>query len=473
MTIDLEKTKKIYMIGVKGVGMTMLAQYLSSLEKEIIGSDTPEVFMTDKILASCNIQVFEEFSENNIPKDVDLIIYSTAYNENDNIEVMTAKNSKVKTMTYAEALASIFNQSYGIAVAGSHGKTTTTAWLGFVLDRAGKYPSVMVGSNVPQFEGASINGRSDYLVIEADEYQNKLKYFNPKIALLNNIDYDHPDYFPTQEDYVQVFIEFIKKISAKGFLVTNFDDKVIRRMAYVNSRCKVISYGIDESADYLAYDIEEENGVQSFKVKMGTDYSEDSDDGMSDNGLGEFQIKLIGKHNIYNALAVIATCIELGLDLFTIRKYLGEFEGTSRRMDRLGTYRGAIIIDDYAHHPTEIKTTLTALRKNYKTKNIITVFHPHTFTRTKGFFDDFVESFENTDELIILDIYGSAREEQGGVHSRDLVGAIEKLDENKKIKYISSLEECTDYLKKEIGAGDIVLLMGAGDVFRIGEELIK
>jgi len=472
MTIDIDKTKNIYMIGIKGVGMTMLAQFLNSLEKEITGSDTPEIFMTDKILSNCGIKVFETFDKENIPKDTDLIIYSTAYNEKDNVEVASAISGKIKTMTYAEALGSVFNQSYGIAVAGSHGKTTTSAWLGFVLDRAGKSPSVMVGSYVPQFGGASITGKSDYLVIEADEYQNKLKLFNPKIVLLNNIDYDHPDYFPTQDDYNQVFIEFIKKISSKGFLVANFDDPSIRRTAYVNSKCKVISYGIDESADYLAYDIVEGDGIQQFKVKMGVEYSDD-DDEVGDNSLGDFQISLIGKHNIYNALAVIATSIELGLDLFSIRKYLGEFKGTSRRMDIMGTYRGAIIIDDYAHHPTEIKTTLKAIKKNYKNKNIITVFHPHTFTRTKGFFDDFVLSFSDTDELIVLDIYGSAREEQGGVHSMDLVQAIQKENIDKKIKYIPGLEECLDYLKKEIGSGDVVVLMGAGDVFRIGEELLK
>jgi len=472
MQLNLEKVKNIYMIGIKGVGMTMLAQYLHSLGKNISGSDTPEVFMTDKVLKSCDIEVYEKFDKKNIKKGIDLVIYSTAYNEKDNEEVAKAIGSKIKTMTYAEALGSVFNQSYGIAVAGSHGKTTTSAWLAYVLNGAGKEPSAMIGSYVPQFEGASITGKSDYLVIEADEYQNKLKYFDPKIALLNNIDYDHPDYFPTQDDYNYVFIDFIKKISARGFLVANFDDPTIRRVSYVNSKCKVISYGIDESADYIAYDISEKDGTQYFKVKMGVSFDDEADE-LSDNSLGDFSIKLIGKHNIYNALAVIATCIELGLDLFSIRKYLGEFRGTSRRMDVLGTYRGAVIIDDYAHHPTEIKTTLEAIKKSYIGKNIITVFHPHTFTRTKGFFDDFVESFKNTDELIVLDIYGSAREEQGGVHSRDLVKAIKEQGENIKIKHIPTLEKCSKYLREEIGSGDVLVLMGAGDVFRVGEELIS
>ncbi len=471
MSINLDKINKIHMIGIKGVGMTMLAQFLHFQGKEIAGSDTGEVFMTDKVLNNCGIKIFTEFSSSNIDKKSDLIIYSSAYNEKDNPELKAAKEGSIKTISYAEALGDIFNQSYGIAVAGSHGKTTTTAWLGYVLLQAEKSPSVMVGSYVPQFEGASIAGKSDYLIIEADEYQNKLKYFNPKIALINNIDYDHPDFFPSKDDYNYVFIEFIKKIPPKGFLVANFDDKTIRRTAYVNSHCKVISYGINDSADYLAYDIREEDGRQFFKVKMGLDFS-DEDDDMSDNSLGEFVIKLIGKHNVYNALAVIATSIELGLDLFTIRKYLGEFEGTSRRMEILGKYRGATIIDDYAHHPTEIKTTLEAVKKNYKNKNIITVFHPHTFTRTKGFFGEFAESFSDTDELIILDIYGSAREEHGGVHSRDLVKAIKELTPDKKVEYISSMDKSVEYLKDKIGTNDIVLLMGAGDVFRIGEALV-
>lgn len=471
MSINLEKVNKIHMIGIKGVGMTMLAQFLHFQGKEITGSDTGEVFMTDKVLDKCKIRVYDKFDSSNIDKSIDLIIYSSAYNKNDNQELAFAMAGKIKTISYAEALGEIFNQSYGIAVAGSHGKTTTTAWLGFVLSRAEKSPSVMVGSYVPQFGGASLAGKSDYLIIEADEYQNKLKYFNPKIALINNIDYDHPDFFPSKDDYNYVFIEFIKKIPAKGFLVANFDDKTIRRTAYVNSKCKVISYGIEESADYLAYDIREEDGLQYFKVKMGLDFS-DEDDDMSDNSLGEFVIKLIGKHNVYNSLAVIATSIELGLDLFTIRKYLGEFEGTSRRMEILGKYRGALIIDDYAHHPTEIKTTLEAVKNNYKNKNIITVFHPHTFTRTKGFFKEFAQSFSDTDELLILDIYGSAREEKGGVHSRDLVKAIKELAPNKNVEYISSMEKCVDYLKDKIGTKDLVLLMGAGDVFRIGESLV-
>ncbi|RLC37959.1 UDP-N-acetylmuramate--L-alanine ligase [Candidatus Falkowbacteria bacterium] len=482
-----KKIKKIYMIGIKGVGMTMLAQFLSAKGNEVIGSDTKEVFMTDKVLKNSGIKVIEGFNAANMPKDANLIIYSTAYNAKTNVEVAKALEGKIKIVTYAEALGAIFNEQYGVAVVGSHGKTTTTAWLGYVLEGAGKSPSVMVGASVPQFNGTSLIGKSELLVVEADEYQNKLKHFNPRAVILNNIDYDHPDFFPSEEEYKQVFIDFIKKIPKSGFLAVNFNDPIIRKIASVNTLCKVISYAIKENADYVAYDIRQDREKQYFKVKLGVSgftNSHEEDEEVKDSELGDFSIRLIGRHNILNALAVIAASIELGVDLHIIRKYLEEFKGTARRMEIMGDFRGAAIIDDYAHHPTEIKTTLAGAREIYKNNRLVVVFHPHTFTRTKALFNDFAESFSGIDELIVLDIYGSAREEHGGVHSRDLVELIKK-QKNKKIhstssgqakkqivKYIPTLKKCEEYLRNNIERDDVVILMGAGDVFRIGEKLV-
>jgi len=483
--------RKIYMIGIKGVGMTMLAQYLAEQGVEVVGSDTEEKFMTDEVLKKAGIKVIEKFSEKNIPSDADLIIYSTAYNEKTNEEVAKVLSGKIKTLTYAEALGEVFNQQYGIAVVGSHGKTTTSAWLGYVLSKAGYEPNVMVGAQVPQFDGCSILGKSDYFVAELDEYQNKLKHFQPQVVVLNNIDYDHPDFFPTEDEYRSVFIEFIKKIPAKGFLIANFDDPVIRKIANVNCRSRVISYAIDEAADYVAYDIKQQGGRQFFKVKFGVSDGIEEDETFKDyrtlgarrhqvprdDLLGSFSIQLLGQHNISNALAVIAACIELDVGLVDIRRYLEEFTGTARRMQILGQFRGATIIDDYAHHPTEIKTTLAGVRQLYKDKKIIVVFHPHTFTRTKALFNDFVKSFEKADEVIVLDIYGSAREEHGGVHSKDLADSVKhkntKTQKQQNVRYIPTLKECEKYLRENVERGNVVLLMGAGDVFRIGERLVE
>jgi len=484
--MDWSRIKKIYLIGIKGVGMTMLAQYFSALGIEIMGSDTADKFMTDQVLKKAGIKVIERFDRSNIPTEVDLIIYSTAYNNETNIEVKAALAGKVKVMTYAQALAEVFNQKFGIAVVGSHGKTTTTAWLGYVMKLSGLEPNVMVGAMVPQFDGSALISRSDYLLIEADEYQNKLQYFQPKVVLLNNIDYDHPDFFPTEEDYKNVFIELIKKIPVKGWLIANYDDPIIRKVAAVNCHGKVISYAIKDTADFVAYDIKASNGLQYFKVKMSLDESDNNEEDFkfTDTDLGQFSIQLAGEHNISNALAVIAASVELGIELFKIRKYLTDFIGTARRMQVLGEFRGATVIDDYAHHPTEIKATLAAIRQKYCQRKLIVVFHPHTFSRTKALLDDFASSFDLADELIVLDIYGSAREQQGGVHSQDLVEKIRQQalrqssgqaadGRQQKIRYIPTLAECEKYLRENIERDDLIVLMGAGDVFRIGENLVK
>ncbi|MCK4539593.1 UDP-N-acetylmuramate--L-alanine ligase [Candidatus Parcubacteria bacterium] len=481
--MDLENIKKIYMIGIKGVGMTMLAQFLASKGYNVSGSDVDEVFMTDEVLKTAGIKFYNGFNKNNVPLDTDLVIYSTAHEKN-NKELEFVKSRNKKIMTYAEALGVVFKDYYGIAVCGSHGKTTTTAWLAYVLKKANREPNAMIGARVEQLDGASIIGSSQYLIIEADEYQNKLKYLESRAVLLNNIDYDHPDFFPTEDDYNQVFIEFIKKIPKKGWVVANFDDPIIRKIALVNTRAKVISYAINESADYVAYDIKQLNDKQYFKVKIGPSVFEENDL-LADTELGNFSIQLIGEHNIYNALAVIAASIELGVDLVDIRTYLDEFKGTSRRMEMMGKFNGAVILDDYAHHPTEIKTTLKGARQKYGNKKIRVVFHPHTFTRTKALFDNFAKSFDDADEVVVLDIYGSAREEHGGVHSRDLVEKIKSqiptslklrgasTNQKLKIHHIPTLDKCEKYLRGTIQRDEVIILMGAGDVFRIGEKLVK
>jgi UDP-N-acetylmuramate--alanine ligase len=449
---------KVYFIGIKGVGMTMLAQYLSNLGIKISGSDTTDVFMTDEVLKSIGAEVKVGFKTENIDTEAQVIIYSSAYNET-NVEVASAKASNKKVLVYAEALADVFNQTQGIAVSGSHGKTTTTAWLGFVLNEADLSPSVLVGARVPQFNGAGLFGKSNILVAEADEYQNKLALLNPKIILLNNIDYDHPDFYPTPDSYKQAFIDFVKKLSAKGILVANFDDEAVKKIS-TETQGRVVSYGINSEANYQAKDIVYHHGRQYFKVFMeGED-------------LGEFNIGLLGVHNISNALAVIATNLELGADLLAVRNAVAKFIGTSRRWEKLGEYKGALIYDDYAHHPTEIKATIVAARQQYGDKKIIVVFSPHTFSRTEALMQDFAKSWEGVDELVILSIYASARETHGNVSSEDLIAQIKIAQPSLNINYQATADLAEIYLKEHIKGDELVILMGASDVFRIGEKLI-
>ncbi len=457
------------MIGIKGVGMTMLAQFLKVKGIEVLGSDVEEKFMTDEVLKDNNIKVLKGFSPENIPLDADLIIYSSAYNGENNPELNRALKGKKIVLTYACALGEVFNDHYGIAVTGSHGKTTTTAWLGYVWKKAGLEPNVLTGARVPQFGGSGLVGKSDYLVAELDEYQNKFKYFWPRVVLLNNIEYDHPDFFPDKESYIRVFVDLIKKIPRQGLLVANFDDPEIKKIAAVNCRGRVVSYGLKEYADYMAYDFIQKDGQNFFKVKFASEEDEDPQDSL----LGGFVTSLVGQHNIYNALAIISLSIEMGVDLSAIRTHLEGFRGTSRRMEVMGKFKGVPIIDDYAHHPTEIRSTLKAIRDNYPDKEIITVFHPHTYSRTRALLDDFASSFDHSDKVIVLDIYGSAREKQGGVSSKDLVRKINQIEKQNKAQYLKTLAEAEEYLRKKADKEKLIVLMGAGDVFRIGRALLE
>ena len=465
------KGKHFYLIGIKGVGMTMLAQFLAKQGARVSGSDVRETFLTDRVLKKQGIPVYSPPQASNIPEDPEVIVYSSAYHEKNNPELAFIKKSKqrfaeIPLLSYAEALATVFNDYTGIAVCGSHGKTSVTAWLGYVLQAAGLDPNVLVGSFVPQLQGSARLGTSDYFLAEVDEYQNKLQYFQPFGVLLNNISYDHPDFFPTQAAYTKVFRDFIKKIPPQGFLVLNFDDNLSKAVSQSNQG-RLITYGILEDkavrpkADYVAHGLRVDRAWQVFSV----------------NNLGEFKIRLSGRHSIYNALAVIATARELQVPLEKIRTALAEFRGTDRRAQKLGTYQGAIIIDDYAHHPQEIVSTLAGLRQFYPNKEIIVAFHPHTYTRTKALFADFVTSFTEADELIVLDIYGSAREKQGGTSSRKLVTAIAKHNQqtgkSQRLMQLPGIAETAGYLKGRASQGQVIVLMGAGDVFRVAEIILN
>ena len=469
MSSFLQKYKKIYLIGIKGVGMTMLAQFLKEKGAIVSGSDTAEKFLTDAVLKKEKIKV-KLFSEKNIKSDLGLVIYSSAYSADNNIEMAKLASCKLKSLTYAEALGDIFNHHYGVAVCGSHGKTTTSAWLGYVLWKSNLKPNVLVGSSVPQFKGSSLTGTSNLFVAETDEYQNKLQYFLPYGVVLNNIDYDHPDFFKTKTAYFKVFKDFVIKIPKNGWLVANDSDQQIRAL-YSKVKALILNYDVVSSeAEYLkkkkkirfiAYNLYLKDGYQYFEV----------------NDYGEFKIKMLGRHNVYNALAVMAASYALGLELTEVKKHLATFVGTTRRAEHLGNFRGVPIFDDYAHHPTEVKATLNAFSETYPAKNLVAVFHPHTFTRTLALFNDFKKSFYGANKRIITDIYGSAREQQGGTSSLELIAAINQWNKEQGIKqtiiYQKDLVAVEKYLREHLKANDLLLLMGAGDIFRVGKNLIK
>jgi UDP-N-acetylmuramate--alanine ligase len=479
--MGLNNYKKIYMVGIKGVGMTAIAQVLKLRGAEVTGSDTHEKFFTDEVLAKSGIKFYEGFDAANLAAEKpDLVIYSTAYTD-DNVEMAAAKKSGVAILSYPEALGQILKEGFGIAVCGTHGKTTTTAMLGFVLQELGGDPTVIVGSAVPQLGGNARAGSGKYVVVEADEYQNKFLYYFPRGIILTSAEYDHPDFFKTPEEYFDAFRKFVAKIPADGFLVACADDKNVKEIAAV-TKCKIISYGLT-AGDWRARlparqaknIVQENDGNMPPHQKFwcgGVEF-EVFERGES---RGIFKIQLLGNHNVANALAVIAVAAELGFGPSTssgtkLREALEKFSGAVRRFEIKGEVGGVLVIDDYGHHPTEIRVTLEAARQKYPDRRIWCVFHPHTFTRTKALLGDFAKSFGAADRTIVIDIYGSAREVTGGISSRDLVEAIKK--EGSGTLYIPTIPEAADYLAREVKSGDVVITMGAGDVWRAGELLLE
>ncbi len=458
MKINWSKVKKIYFLGIKGSGMVALVEILHRQGYEITGADTAEKFFSDDILKKrLYVKFHEGFSASHIANDIDLVVFSTAYNEQNNEEFKAAKYKSIPMLSYPELLGILFNEKYGVAVCGTHGKTTTTAMLAEIFKKADFDPTAVVGSLVRQWRGSALAGRSEFMIIEADEYQDKLQYYNPQAVILTSADWDHPDHFKTYEDYKKAFTDFVKKIPRHGFLVVCGDRADTLEIAK-SAKCKIITYGFEKDCEAKITNHVLRQGKQFFSLSV------------RGKNLGEFETMLPGKHNVLNAAAAVAMSHQFNAKMEKVREALANFEGTARRFEYIGEHNGAIIIDDYGHHPEEIKATLRAARDFFPKKKIWCVFHPHTFTRTAALLAEFSQSFDDADHVIVLDIYGSAREVQGGVHSKDLVEAAKKY--NRNVEYIPTIDEAAEYLAERIGKGDLVLTIGAGNVWEVAEKLV-
>lgn len=462
----LTRHKKIHMIGIKGAGMTALAELLVREGVTVTGSDTTEVFFTDAVLKRLGLPVIEGFAPENIPADAAAIIYSSSYTRERNPELEAAFRKKKPIFSYAEALGLLSQERLTLAVCGTHGKTTTSALLAQTLKICGADPSAIVGGRIIGWEGNALSGSGDYLVIEADEYQDKLAQYSPYGVILTSVDWDHPDFFPDAARYRAVFEAFVARIPRHGTLVFCSDSAAVCRIAD-QTLCRKISYGALEGADFRVTDytsqVPEETGGtlparQRFTV---TD---------PQGGQTVYTLRLAGRHNALNATAVIALASFLKLDREAVRAAIEEFAGTERRFEFLGERFGTLIYDDYAHHPEEIRVTLRAFRELYPQRTLRVVFHPHTFTRTKAYLEEFAQSFEDADHVSVLDIYGSAREEQGGVSSVDLVNLINRYQHG-KAEYAPVASDLIATLEKTMGRNDVIVTLGAGNVWEISHAL--
>ncbi|TSC57000.1 MAG: UDP-N-acetylmuramate--alanine ligase [Parcubacteria group bacterium Gr01-1014_18] len=458
--MDFSRIKSVYMIGVKGVGMTALAQMLQSMGIRVTGSDVAEKFGTDAVLAKSGIEVHEGFSVAhvraycNTPLPGQGVIYSTAYRPETNPELGWVMEQKIEALSYPQAVALLFNASpFGISVCGSHGKTTTTAMLACILKDAGLDPKAIIGANVPQLGGNALVGGGDHFILESDEYQKKFLQYRPRAIVLNNIDWEHPDCFPTPADYQKVFEEFIGLLPKDGILVAGIDHPIVETIVS-RAKCKLVTFGFSPKAQIRGEKVRVEKGHILFDV-----------------GSAEMSLRVPGRHNVHNALGAIALARALQVPFGTIQSSLASYGGVERRLEVLGEKNGVLVIDDYAHNPQKIEASLDALREFYPGRRIVAVFQPHTFSRTEALLAGFGGAFLDADVTVVTDIYASAREAKGTITGASVVAEISKI--GKTAYFVPTLDEVEAWLEKSTQKGDVIVFMGAGDAGRVARKFLK
>ncbi len=445
------KVKHIHFVGIGGSGMNGIAQVLLNLGFTVSGSDIRESQSVLK-LREMGAKIFIGHSEENI-KGADVVVYSSAVSP-DNPEVKKARELGIPTIPRGEMLAELMRFKYGIAISGSHGKTTTTSMVGSILGKTGYDPTVVIGGKLEAYGSNAKLGRGDFLVAEADESDGSFLKLSPTIVAINNIDLEHLGFYKDLDDIKSAFVNFANKVPFYGVVVLNIDDKnTVDILPKIEK--KVIKYGIENpKADIYAHSLELIDGRYKFKV----------------NDFGEIHLSLPGRHNVYNALSAIAISQELNIPFCVIKETLENFKNASRRFEIKRT-EPFFVIDDYAHHPNEIRATLAAAREMFKEKRIIAVFQPHRYSRVAPLMDYFASSFENADVVVITDIYPAGEKPIEGISGNVLAEKIkQKGKETYFAKYLSDVESI---VKDLINEGNVVLFLGAGNITQVAEKLSK
>ena len=455
--IDFQKPIHIHFIGIGGISMSGLAEILLEEGFTVSGSDSKESPLTKK-LEQLGATIFYGQKAANIIDGIDCVVYTAAIHR-ENAELIEAVAKKIPMLTRAELLGQLMkNYKTPIAVSGTHGKTTTTSMLSHILLAGEKDPTISVGGILQAIGGNIRVGHSDTFITEACEYTNSFLNFFPKIGIILNIEEDHLDFFKDLEDIRHSFHQFAALIPADGTLIINSDIKNYKEICE-GLDCRIVTCGSSISSDYSSENVRfDEKGLASFDlIKHG-------------ETVCRIQLSVPGYHNVSNALTCIAAAELLEIPMETIIQGLLAFTGTDRRFEYKGMMNGVTIIDDYAHHPTEILATLKAA-KNYPHKELWCVFQPHTYTRTKAFFHEFAEVLSHTDHLVLADIFAARETDTLGVSSKDLAAEVTRLGTD--AHYFGRFEEIEMFLKEHCASGDLLITMGAGDVVNIGEDLLK
>ena len=455
--IDFNKPEHIHFIGIGGISMSGLAEILLGAGFSISGSDMKPSALTNQ-LESKGAKVFYGQCAENISAEYNCVVYTAAIHA-DNPEFARCVELNLPMLTRAELLGQIMkNYQTSIAVSGTHGKTTTTSMFSSVLLAADADPTISVGGILEAIGGNIRVGKSETFITEACEYTNSFLSFYPTMSIILNIEEDHMDFFKDLDDIMNSFRLFAKRLPKDGVLIINKEIKDYEKVTE-GLECKVITYGMDSSCTYHAENIIfNAQGYGEFDVMHHS------------TNMGHIVLNVPGQHNVSNALAVIAAARKLGISMEQIQAGLLGFSGANRRFQRKGEYNGVTIIDDYAHHPTEIRTTLEAA-KNYPNREVWCIFQPHTYTRTKAFFHEFAESLSLADHVILAEIYAARETDTLGMSSALLCEEIKKLGAD--CHYFPTFAEIEDFVKSHCIHGDLLITMGAGDVVNIGENILN
>lgn len=449
------KVKHIHFVGIGGIGMSGMAEVLLNQGYVVTGSDRQLTEVTDR-LSSLGAIIHEGHKAEHVG-NADVLVYSSAV-QMDNVEVQEAIRRKIPVIKRAEMLAELMRMKYGVAIAGTHGKTTTTSLTGLILTEGGFTPTVIIGGIVKAFSSNAILGESDFMVVEADEYDQSFLRLNPTIAVITNIEPEHLECYNNSFDNLKkAFVEFANKIPFYGAVFVCLDERYNQEIL-PELKWNVITYGFVPQADLHIYDFQQKGFESTFKVKyQGKD-------------LGKFTLHIPGIHNVKNATAAIGVGIFMDMPIKKIREAIAKFSGVYRRFELKIQRKNITIVDDYAHHPSEIQNTLKTARSIHGTGRIRAVFQPHLFSRTQRFLDEFARSFYDVDELIVTDIYPAREKPIPGVHSTKLVEEIQKKG-HKDCKYMSSFDEIEKYISSSWQAGDLIITLGAGSINKLSNRL--
>jgi UDP-N-acetylmuramate--alanine ligase len=457
--IDFSSVNHVHCIGIGGIGLSAIAEILLNEGYRVSGSDMKESETTDRLI-SRGANVYLGHRAKNI-SDADLVVYSVAVPKN-NPELEAAGEQGIPTVTRAQILGELMaRKKNSVAVAGAHGKTTTTAMIALVLKNSGKDPTILVGGNLTEIGGNVRVGNSDYFVTEACEYMDSFLNLSPRYAIILNIDSDHLDYFKDIDHIVRSFESFANLVAEDGAVIAFDANPFVSGIIRQTDR-RVITYGFHAGCTYCAYDIKFSSaGLPAFTIEFeGTE-------------LCRIQLAVPGDHNVTNALATFACCHDMGLSPDEIRTTLEAFKGTQRRFELLGeTTNGVKIVDDYAHHPNEIEATIKAAR-NMPGGDLWVIFQPHTYTRTMALHDDFADALAAADKVVMAEIYAARENNIHQISSASIIDKMKENDPSKAAWFFETFEEITEFVLKFAKPGDLIITMGAGDINTVGEMILE